>query len=234
MLYLFEFTLNLVYFNNNMSTLVVDMKKIVALSLTATMLLMSFYVYFEPGIVMAVSDSEVVVVTLQVDTGISLTSSGNTSMSTNLGVSTHVANGTSTMTTATNDPLGYSLTVSASTNPAMKTVGGDSVPDFASTTPGLWYTPTGSTSFGFSVFGTDSTTATWGTGSFCNGSGTSTISTTLKYRGFSTSNVTIASRSSTTTPTGVTTTICYAVQQNGAYIPAGIYTATLTFTATAT
>jgi hypothetical protein len=216
-----------------MSILLTHFKKIIALALAFLVFLMSIYVFFEPQIASAVSAGQNISVTLNVEAGISLTTTASTTMSTTLGAATNIAVGTTTVTVATNNPLGYTMTVTSSTSPAMKS-STDSVADYPQTTPNTWSVSSGQANFGFSVFGTDAQggTATWGTGSYCNGASTSTVSTTLKYRGYSTSAITIAGRSSTTTPSGITTTLCHAVQQNNTYIPAGSYTATLTLTAT--
>jgi hypothetical protein len=208
-----------------------------AVKITAGVVLMAifFYVSYEPGLVQAIAPATAnVVVTLEVDTGISITvDSATKKMSTMLGVSTNIAVGTTTFTVATNDPNGYTLGLSASTNPAMK-AGSLIIADYATTTmPTLWSVTSGDARFGYSVFGTDVNTSTWGTGSFCNGAATSTVPTLLKYYGFYTNATTTASRAATTTPAGVVTTVCYAAQQNGTYIAGGTYTATITGTATA-
>jgi hypothetical protein len=212
----------------------VYLKKITSFSLAIILVAMSFFGFIEPEIAQAVSSGSNLAVTLNVEAGISLTVvSTTTSMSTTLGASTHIAVATSSITVATNNPLGYNMTITASTSPAMQSAT-DSVADYPQSTPNAWSVASGAANFGYSVFGTDVTggTGVWGTGSFCNGAATSTVSTTLRYRGFTTSGVSIATRSSTTTPTGIGTTICYAVQQNNTYIPAGTYSATLTVTAT--
>jgi hypothetical protein len=201
--------------------------------LSSTLFLLSFlllaYICFQPSLIHSASSS--VVVTLNVDTGISISSPGNTTMSNDMGVSVNSAVATSTFTIVTNDTLGYSLGLTASTAPAMKN-GSNSVPDM-STSPATWAVASGATQFGFGVYGTDVNTSTYGTGGACQTS-TSTPSTTLKYRGFANlTSITVASRSSTTTPSGIPTTICYAVGQNNTFIPSGVYTATVTATATA-
>lgn len=205
--------------------------KVSVLSLAAFIVLASSYSFFEPVILSAATDTTVV--TLNVASQISITSGGNITMSNTLGVATNVAVGTSTWTVITNDGSGYTLGLSASTNPAMKS-GSNSVADYATTSPlATWSVSSGNAKFGFSVFGTDVNTAIWGTGSFCNGAATSTPSATLKYDGFYTAATTTASRAAVTPNTGVVTTTCYAVEQNNTFIPAGVYTATITGTATA-
>jgi hypothetical protein len=55
----------------------------------------------------------------------------------------------------------------------------------------------------------------------------------LKYKGFTTSPFTVASRAATTTFAGSATTVCYAAEQNNFFIPSGTYQATIVATATA-
>jgi hypothetical protein len=108
------------------------------------------------------------------------------------------------------------------------------VNDLQTGSPSPWTATSGASYFGYSGFGTDIATATWGTGSTCNGgSDAHATSTTLRYKGFTTSPVTIASRAATTTPTGIDSTICFAVEQAGVYLASGVYRATIVATATA-
>lgn len=215
---------------------ITTLKKTLGMSLIVTLVLIASGIYLEPNLVDAATATDSVVVTLQVDTGITITSPADTTMSTALGAAVNTAIATTTWNVKTNNVLGYTLTVAASTNPAMRVSGSQYVNDFATTTtPELWSTiPTGRAEFGYSAFGTDVNTSTYGTatgGVSCGA--TSTPSTTLKYRGFTTSaSPTIATRSSTTTTSGVDTTLCYAVEQKGVYIDSGTYTATITATAT--
>jgi hypothetical protein len=213
----------------NISLLRKEFGKIIALTLSLMVVVGFGYVTLEPAPAQAVTST--VVVTLNVDTGISISSPGNTTMSNDMGVSVNTAVATSTFTVVTNDTLGYALNLTASTLPALKSVS-DTVPDM-SATPATWTIASGATQFGFGVYGTDVNTTTYGTGAACQTS-TSTPSTTLKYRGFTSSTpIAVASRSSTTTPSGIATTVCYAAGQNGTFIPSGTYTATVTATATA-
>jgi hypothetical protein len=211
-----------------------------ALSLITSIVVASFfaggYGLLEPMFAQA-ANSQVVTVTLNVTTGVAVTVDRNAiSMSTNLGVAQNTAVGTSTFTVATNDPNGYTFTLAASTFPAMQS-GSNNVTDYATTTsPTIWSVPATTALFGFSVIGSDITPSGsyWGSGSFCNGAASSTISTTLKYTGFYNVATTTAKNTSTTTQTGDNTIVCYAVAQGTSYyIPGGTYTATITGTATA-
>jgi hypothetical protein len=192
------------------------------------------YVMFEPGMTEAAQAIDSVIVTLNVNTEISITSPADTAMSTYLGVTNNTAVGTTTWNVKTNNAVGYTLGVAASTNPAMQS-GSNYIDDYSTTSmPSVWSVSSGNAKFGFSAFGTDALTrfSAGATTGFCNGNATSTASTTLKYYGFYTVATTTATRTSTTTPSGVDTTICYMVEQNGTYVPSGTYTATITATAT--
>lgn len=208
-----------------------------AVTLGCSVLAVTAYATLEPFFAVAAT-SQSVAVTLDVTSGLAVTvNSNNVHMSTALGVSQDTAVGTSTFTVETNDSNGYTLSVAASTNPAMKS-GSNTIANFPNTSsPELWSSglPSSGAVFGFSVIGSNASPAGgyWGSGSYCNGSGTSTVSSTLKYLGFSTSGTTTAKSTSTTTPAGQSTTICYAVQQNNFYVPAGAYTANITGTAVA-
>lgn len=208
-------------------------KKSLTLSVLLTMVAALGYIAYEPNVTNAATASDTVIVTLNVTAGISITSPADVSMSTALGVSQNSAIGTSTWNVKTNSALGYTLALRATSSPAMAD-GSLYVLDYQTGAPNTWAATSTQSYFGYSGFGTDISTGTWGTGSACSGaSGAHATSTTLKYKGFTTSDVTIATRSSTTTPTGVDATICYAVEQGTAsYIPSGTYQATIIATAT--
>jgi len=207
-------------------------KKVLALSAALTALGLMLVPTFEPIFAEAVTDS--VVITLNVTAGISIDSPADSSMSTPLTVTQNTAVGTTTWNVKTNNNLGYTMALSASTDPAMQQSATATIEDFIKGTPMTWAATTSHAYFGYSAFGTDTSTGTWGTGSVCSAAGPHLISTTLKYRGFATTTgTTVDTRSSTTTPTGINTTVCYAVEQNNFYVPSGTYTATITATALA-
>lgn len=209
------------------------LQKTVAYTLCAGVLTTMAFAGLEPDILRAQSASDTVQVSLTVDSGITITSPSDVTMSPNLGVSANSSIGSNTWNVKTNDPDGYVLTLRASTTPALKTAGGLSFADYTPATPGTpdtWSVPSGSIEFGYSAYGTDVNTTTWGTGSSCGAAGTP--SGTQKYNGFATSTFTVATRSATTTTSGVDTTVCYAAEQDGIYANAGSYTADITATAT--
>lgn len=187
------------------------------------------YPVVEPAVADAVTDS--VAVTLNVAAGISITSPSDSSMSQSLGVSANTAIATTTWNVKTNNSAGYTLAVRASTNPAMQS-GGNSISNYTpavAATPETWSVSSGA-EFGFSAYGSRITTGTWGTsGSFCGAN--NTPSTNLKYRDLASTDITIATHGATTTTAGDDATVCYAVEQNGFYVPSGTYTATVVATA---
>lgn len=143
------------------------------------------------------------------------------------------ATGEASWTVTTDNPAGYTLAVSSSASPAF--VSGSN--SFANYTPAgapdyTWSVASSASEFGYSVEGTDTATRFKDNGASCNiGSlnGTGTC-----WDAFSTSNVTIASRSNSNTPSGTATTIKFRAEiGSGATQAAGTYSATLTLTATA-
>lgn len=207
-------------------------KKTFSFSLATLLIAALTFAIVEPATTEAVTATDNVVITLNVTSGVSITSPADASMSVALGVSQNTAVGTTTWNVKTNSSSGYTLTVQATSTPAMSS-GSNSILDYQTGTPNTWTATSGFAYFGYSAYGTDTPTGTWGTGSTCSTGGPNTISTTLKYKGLTTSGVQVSTRASTTTTSGVDTTVCYAVEQNGSYIPSGTYTATVTATATA-
>ncbi|MEN9405590.1 MAG: hypothetical protein RLY47_549 [Candidatus Parcubacteria bacterium] len=191
------------------------------------------YPLVEAGIATAATASDTVVVTLNVDAGISITSPADVPMSQNLGVSADTAVGTAVWNVKTNNAAGYTIAVKATTSPALVS-GANSVADYTpgvAATPETWSVSSGSAEFGFSAFGSHISTGTWGTDSDCL-AGANVPSAGLKYRDFDTSDITIGSSNATTTTTGVDTTVCFAAEQDTVYIPSGVYQATIVATAT--
>jgi hypothetical protein len=190
----------------------------------------------EPSMTSAVDDA--ILVNLTVDSGISITSPSDVTMS-NIGTAVNTSTGSAIWNVKTNDPDGYSLSVRASASPAMVS-GGNSFADYTEAvggTPDTWSVNASSFEFGFSGIGTDVQNvntdqyAANGVTTCDNGVASSTVNTTLKFLGFETSNQLLSTRSATTTTSGVDTRICFAAGQNGVYAPAGVYQATITATA---
>lgn len=208
------------------------------LSFTGLSVIFGFVTFFSvssisPQNAYATTATSSVVITLNVTSGISISAPSSSAMSTNISVAQNSAIGTTTWTVTTNDVNGYTLALNATSTPAMQQNSTTTVADYQTGAPNTWSVSNGA-AFGYSAFGTDVATSTWGTGAVCNGgtNGNAT-STTLKYKGFTASPFTVASRAATTSFSGVSTTVCYAAEQNNFFIPSGTYTATIVATATA-
>ena len=172
----------------------------------------------EPGDVSAQSASDEIIVNLTVDSGISITSPADVTMS-NMGVTVDNSTGWAVWNVKTNDGDGYTLGVKASTSPAMRN-GTNSFFDYteaAAGTPDTWSVDSGTWEFGFSGIGTDVENVNSdeyganGQTTCDNGVSSSTVNTSLNFEGFTTSDETLASRSSTTTTAGVDTRICLSL-----------------------
>ncbi len=209
-------------------------KKSISVALLGTVLATFGFIAYEPSAASAQTASDTVVITLNVTAGISITSPSDATMSTALGVAQHSAVGSTTWNVKTNSAGGYTLAVRATSSPAMAQNGGSpSILDYQTGAPNTWVATSGQAYFGYSAYGGDISTGTWGTGSNCYGGNIHATSTTLKYKGFTTSDVTVATRAATTTPSGIDSNFCYAVEQNNFYVPSGTYHATIIATATA-
>ena len=148
------------------------------------------------------------------------------------GVTGGVANGSTTVTVTTDSAAGYSLTISAETNPAM-TSGSNSIADYV---PGgdpdfTFTTDSGDAHFGYSPSGTDVVSRFLDNGTdTCNTGATETA--LACWDGLSTTDESIAVSSGSNMPLGTETVIHFRVGIGGSVIQApGVYTATTTLTA---
>lgn len=207
--------------------------KIISFTLISLLSLQVFYTFLiEPSISEAVTANDSVLVTLDVDAGITITSPADVVMAPNIGVASDGSIGSAVWTVKSNVAAGYTLAVKASASPALVS-GGNSFADYTEAvagTPEVWSVPSGAKEFGYSAFGTDVSTVEYGTGASCGSSGTPTG--TAKYEGFETTDNTIATRAAVTPTAGIATTVCFAAEQDTIYAAAGTYTATITATAT--
>lgn len=212
-------------------------KKIISTSVLTILFLQMSYFIIEPTISDATSVTDNVIVTLNVTSGVTISNGADTTMTPNIGVVSDRSIASSSWSVATNSATGYTLAVKASTVQALKNASVDSFLDYTEGTPGtpdLWGgVAVGTKEFGFSAYGTDTLPGTWGSYSTCGNVGSGAVDVAAKYRGFSLSDATIASRATVTPNSGITTNICFAAQQNGVYAASGTYTATITATATA-
>lgn len=220
-------------------------KKILPISIITLFFAQALYVtVVEPTIATAVSVSDTVVVNLNVEAGIAITGGTDpVTMSPNIGVTAMKSVGESSWNVKTNNATGYTLTVQAPvTTPALikPAVPGlaDSFADYtpAAGIPDTWGgVASGDKEFGFSARGpTTDVLASFGpTATTCGDTGTGIVNGTSKYLGFNGATpIQIATRTTPTTPSGITTYICFAAEQgSGTYATSGTYTTTITATA---
>ncbi len=149
------------------------------------------------------------------------------------GVSGGTANGATTVTVTTDSLTGYTLTIVASTSPAMK-YGAHTIADYspAGANPDFTFTTAAADAhFGFTPEGVDIAPRYQDNGVATCGAGGQDTSLSC-WDGLSTTPVTIATASGANHPDGATTTIRFRVGVGGAVVqPAGVYIATTTVTA---
>lgn len=191
----------------------------------------------EPIIPTAQAVTDAVDVSQSVTSEISINSPSNITM-TALSTSQNTAVGNADWTVITNNSAGYSLTLFASSAPALaRSGGGGNIADYTpavAETPETWSVASGAVEFGFSARGTNVPTGTWGTDSDCI-AGADVPSAALNWRDFDLTGSAdqIATTGSATTTAGATSSMCVATEQDTLFAVSGTYTATITATATA-
>lgn len=149
------------------------------------------------------------------------------------GITGGISNGSTSVSVLTDSPSGYSLTIESASNPAMQS-GVGTIDDYAPVSapdPDLSFiTAPTDAHFGFSPEGDDIVSRFRDNGSFCNlGTGDTPLTC---WDGLSTTAITIA-QGAANQPDGATTTVNFRVEVgNAAGLPAGVYVATTTLTAT--
>lgn len=146
------------------------------------------------------------------------------------------SNGSATWTVVTNSANGYSLSIKASSDPAMAKIGGgDSFADYTPLTADpdyTWSVPSGSYEFGYSPNG-DDISSKWKNDGVSDCNSGSNITDLVCWDGPSTSNVLIATDTGGNYPDGATTTVNFRAESNSGTPESGDYRATLTLTALA-
>lgn len=164
------------------------------------------------------------------EVGIAITSPSDITMS-NISAG-NTSNASASWTVTTDNAAGYSLAVSASTDPAMVS-GVNSISDYtpAGAVPDFSFSVAASVAeFGYSPEGSDIASRFQDDGATC-GSGASDTSDSC-WDGFTISNVTVATGSSANHITGTATTIKFRAELGSSSSQAaGTYTATITVTA---
>ncbi len=209
----------------------------IVLSAFGMLMLFSGYALIEPTqLTAAVATTTTSAVSLTVDEEISLSASGATALTPNISVTQDSSVGSSTWTVITNSTGGYSLKFTTASANAL-TNSSDTFTDVSTTTPTAWAEDADSYIWGYSAYGDDVATTTWGDAVACGTAGASALTTSLNYAGFATTvaSTTNAALSATdpTSQTGTVTTLCIAAEQGAnVFAPNGSYSATVTGTAT--
>lgn len=209
------------------------MKKILV-NILCLMLVAPFgWQLIDPALLLAQSDDDTVLVTLDVTSGIEISSPVDVNMAP-LGIANNESTGAAMWNVRTNDVDGYTLAVHSVTDPAMRdSVTSEEFTDYSeatSGTPEVW-SVSNAYEFGFSAYGDDVADGVWGAGSSCGAA--TTIPANLNYRGFTgTTGIQVASDPAPTTTAGVNSTVCFAAEQETVFAPSGSYTATIVATAT--
>jgi hypothetical protein len=147
------------------------------------------------------------------------------------GITGGTSNGSTNITVTTDNQAGYSMTIKASSSPALTSASGS----FADYTPAgadpdfTFGIPSNTSEFGYSPEGTDIAQAFKDNGSACNtGSGDTADKC---WKGLSTTASTITLRSSSNHPNGTVTTIKFRAESGTSNLqPEGTYVATTTLT----
>jgi len=211
------------------------MKKLFSQALIIGLVISGIYIYFEPEVIGAATASDDIDVTLSVEGEITLTKPSNVAMSPAITMTQNTSIGTgNAWNVKTNNNAGYKLTLHADNANCLRTDGVffTDYSEATANTPETW-SVSSAYEFGFSVYGTDAPTATWGTDTDCSGASSSVPSATLKYQGFKgVTTIQVATKSTATSTAGVNTVLCVGAEQAGVYAPSGSYTADITGTAT--
>lgn len=197
-------------------------------------IIFQIYLYTEKS-VNAVSVTDGVQVTLTVDTGITISNGADSIMTPNIGVASDGSIGSSSWIVRTNNTAGYTLAVKADAAPALRVIATptNNFADYTEAvagTPEVWSIASGAKEFGYSVYGTDTNSTTWGTAATCGVGGIPDVA--QKYVGFLTTDKIIAQKATVTPTIGIATTICFAAAQNAVYAASGSYVSNITATAT--
>jgi len=142
--------------------------------------------------------------------------------------------GSTTWTIITDNAAGYTLTVTASSSPALVDDNtGKSFADYTEASAGVpeTWSVSNAYEFGFSAIGNNVTSYGSDTESNCI-DGADVPSSGLLWEGFSgATGIQIANSTSRTLPTGTDSTLCVATEQATVFAPSGSYQATTTVTA---
>lgn len=167
------------------------------------------------------------------NTYLSMTAASSVTLSPNIGgVSGGTSDGNTSFTVTTDNPAGYTVSIKASSSPALN-FALDSFNDYSATvaSPDFAFSiPSTASAFAFTAEGTDIASGFKDNGASCGVGSSDTVDKC--WAGLSTSNQTIVSRTSANNPSGTLTTLKFRAQSGSSHIQqAGTYTSTTTITA---
>ena len=198
------------------------------------------FVMVEPTLGRAIEDQFTVTQTITSEISFATTAADVTMTPALGGVTGGTSNGTTTVIVLTNDSSGYTMTIKASSSPAMQgNTQGDTIADYTPAGPGVpdfvYSVPTGE-EFGYTV--SASTTADLAqkfldNTTICNTGSADTSGSASCWYGLSTVATTTIVRTTETPASGSTSTIVFKLTINsGSSVIEDTYTATATLTAT--
>lgn len=210
------------------------MNKILSLLLAVAISSYPVFLFVEPEITDSASATDSVGVSLQVTEEIAISSPPDVTLPSIGGMGAASSTGSFSWTVTTNNSAGYTLAVKASTSPALQS-GSDSIADYTPATPGTpdfnFSVGANDAEFGYSVEGSDTAQLFLDNGSACNTGTTNAVDKC--WLNFTTTDITVARSTSETPPSGTPTTLKLRVDLGtNAFVPSGIYSATIIGTAT--
>lgn len=224
-----------------------NMKQVISMFAIVSLLAMGGYMFFEPTLTGAAGGpgvgpySDSIVTTQAVSSEISISAAADVTMSSSIPSITGNAGaprtGVTTWTVITGNTTGFTLTLNASTSPAMKLDGtynfSDYSPTATSTPDYTWTSPASSQAeFGYTVepaTAADTIAKFKDNGTIC-GTGSGNTADSCWYNA-SVTPETIINRSSDTLVTGEIETVKFRTESNAKYLREGAYVADITVTA---
>lgn len=206
-----------------------------------TLVIAMMFTLVEPGLSFAIEDQFTVSQTVTSEISFATTATDVTMSPSLGGITGGTSNGTTTVVVLTNDSSGYTMTIKASTSPAMdgETTTG-TIADYtpaAVGVPDFTYSVPSSAEFGYTVLA--STTSDLAQkfkddgASTCNTGSADTSGAASCWYGLSTAATSTIFRTTATSASGSTSSVVFKLTINsGSFVPEDTYKATTTLTAT--
>lgn len=215
------------------------LKESLAGAMILNLAFVALFVVAEPTISRAIEDQFIVRQTITSEISFATTAADVTMEGSLGGLTGGTSNGTTTVVVLTNDTSGYTMTIKASSTPAMQgDNNGDSIADYTPATaniPDFAYSVPSGEEFGYTV--SASTTSDLAqkfldNGSTCNTGSADTSGSASCWYGLSTTATSTIVRATETPASGSTSSVVFKLTVNaGSSLVEGTYTATATLTA---